>query len=835
MRFGMSYALSRSFFVGLLAVGACAAAGLGGVQLARAQSAPATVSAATEARFNETCAACHGAGGAGGDRAPPLVNSARLRTMADAQIAGIIRNGTAGGMPPFPLAEPEIDQIVGLIRARNTTTQVVASEAQIVSGSGVFFGSGKCADCHMVNGRGGVNGPDLSTIGARSTVDEITRYLTDPDGQLGAKKTGSCPGWAFCPDLQWAVVNVKLRDGSTLRGFGRNQSEHDLQVQTFDGRFRLLKADDYVSMTREKTSYMPAFHGTADERRDVIAYLTTLKTLPLGSVAAKATPTPAEVAAVMQPKAGDWPSYDGSPSGNRYSALDRINVNNVQRLQPVWTFTPGGAGLQNTPVVVDGVMYVTGAQQVCALDARSGRSIWCAARNAGQVGPAGGPIAPQAPRPAAAPVVVAPGPAAGGRPFGGTASGTGPSRGVAVLGDRVYFVSDDAYMVALNRLTGGVMWTQPLTDPKFRGRYYNTAAPLIVGDLIVSGVAGGDSPLRGFVVAFKAATGELAWRRWTLPLPGEPLAATWTGRALANGGGGTWTTGSYDVEAKTLYWAVGNPYPPTDGDEREGTNLYSNSVLAIDPANGEVKWHFQFTPHDLHDWDASTPLVLGDINFQGRPRKVLMQANRNGYFYVLDRTTGAYLLGKPFVKRLTWSSGLDAKGAPILTANNYPTVAGTLTCPNVRGATNWYSTSYNPGTGLFYVSAAEDCGIYRKTGSSYAGFRDPENPGERYLRALNPSTGAVVWEKAMVGAPDANYGGVLTTGGRLAFYGESGGAFAAVDAANGRTLWRYPANDNWRATAMTYLVDGKQYVAIAAGSNIMSFALQGDGADSAAR
>jgi PQQ-dependent dehydrogenase (methanol/ethanol family) len=824
MRIVKALVLNRAWVLGLLAMGAVAVLGLGTARLALAQPA----SPPTPPRFNDTCAACHGAGGAGGDRAPPLANSARLRTMTDAQIAATIRNGTPGGMPPFPLPEPELQQLVSFIRARNATTQIAATDGQIASGSALFFGKGQCADCHMVAGRGGTNGPDLSTIGARSTVEEIGRYLDNPDAQLGAKKTASCPGWAFCPDLQWAVVNARLKDGSTVRGFGRNQSEHDLQVQTFDGRFRLLKASDYVAVEREKRSYMPAFRGTAQERRDLIAYLSTLRTLPLGPVAA-APAKPADLAAVMTPKAGDWPSYDGSPSGNRYSPLDRINTANVQRLQSVWTFTPGGAGLQNTPVVVDGVMYVTGAQLVCALDARSGRSIWCAARNSGQAEPAGGPVAPQAPRPAPAQAAAAaPAPAAGGRPFGGATSGTGPNRGVAVLGDRVFFVSDDAYLVALNRLTGGVMWTQPLTDPKFRGRYYNTAAPLVVGDLIVSGVAGGDSPLRGFVVAFKATTGELAWRRWTIPLPGEPLAATWTGRALAEGGGGTWTTGSYDLESRTLYWAVGNPYPPTDGDEREGSNLYSNSVLALDAATGEVKWHFQFTPHDLHDWDASAPLVLADITFQGQPRKVLMQANRNGYFYVLDRTSGAYLLGKPFVKRLTWSSGLDAKGVPILTANNYPTEAGTLTCPNVRGATNWYATSYNPGTGLFYVSAAEDCGIYRKTGSSYAGFRDPENPGERYLRAINPSTGAVAWEKPMVGAPDANYGGVLTTAGGLAFHGETGGAFAAVDARDGRTLWRYPVNDNWRATAMTYLVDGRQYIAIAAGSNIMAFALQGD-------
>jgi alcohol dehydrogenase (cytochrome c) len=366
-----------------------------------------------------------------------------------------------------------------------------------------------------------------------------------------------------------------------------------------------------------------------------------------------------------------------------------------------------------------------------------------------------------------------------------------------------------------------------MPDPEFKGRYYNTAAPLVIGNLVIAGVAGGDTPLRGFLTAFDAATGKMAWRLWTIPLPGEPLAKTWVGEgALPAGGGATWTTGSYDVESNTLYWAVGNPYPDYDGTNRIGDNLYSNSVLAIEPKTGKVKWHFQFTPHDLHDWDASTPMVLADAEFQGRKRKLLLHGDRNGYFYVLDRTNGQFLLGKPFVKNITWSTGIDAKGVPILTPNNYPTAEGVVTCPNVRGATNWYSQSYNPGTNLFYLSAAETCGSYR-----LGGFGRPPNTGvprdpeKRFIRALNISTGEIVWEKEMVGPPDGNYGGVLTTGGGMLFHGESGGGFAAVDAKTGKTLWHYPINDNWRASAMSYLVDGKQYVAIAAGTNITTFAL----------
>jgi alcohol dehydrogenase (cytochrome c) len=668
----------------------------------------------------------------------------------------------------------------------------------------------------MVRGRGGVNGPDLSGVAQRSTPAEIEAILDDPTSQMGMKTTSWCPGWAFCPDVEWGVVDVKLRGGGALRGFARNQGEHDLQLQTFDGKLHLLTERDYVSVTREPKSFMPAFHGTASERRDLLAYLGTLAGVPLGPVKGPVAP------AARPPYSQawkDWPSYDGRPRGNRYSALSQINTANVGKLQAQWVFVPGGAGLQDTPVVVDGVMYVTGAARVCALDARTGRSIWCAPRMSGQpVSPGPAPPSPSAKAQAQAANGAPP-------PSGDLSQASGPNRGVAVSGDRVFFVSDDAYLVCLNRLTGAVMWMQPLPDPAYRGRYYNSSAPLVIGDLVISGVAGGDSPLRGFLAAFKVSTGQLAWRFWTIPGPGEPGSETWPGRALPTGGGATWTTGSYDPETNTLYWAVGNPYPDTDSADRPGKNLYSNSVVAFDPATGKPKWSFQFTPHDLHDWDATEPLVLADAVWRGKPRKLLLQADRNGFFYVLDRTTGQFLLGEPFVHKLTWATGIGPDGVPKLTQNNYPTKAGTVTCPSVRGATNWYATSYNPGTGLFYVMAAEDCSTYTIGALGFGGYHNPKDPGLRYLRALDIQTGKIVWQKPMVGAQEANYTGVLSTGGGLVFHGETGGRFAAVDARTGKTLWSFPTNEFPRAGPMTYEVGGRQYVAVAAGANIVAFAL----------
>jgi alcohol dehydrogenase (cytochrome c) len=349
---------------------------------------------------------------------------------------------------------------------------------------------------------------------------------------------------------------------------------------------------------------------------------------------------------------------------------------------------------------------------------------------------------------------------------------------------------------------------------------------MIVNDLVITGIAGGDTPMRGFIVAYHANTGKEAWRFYTIPKPGEPLSETWVGRALETGGGATWETGSYDPQTGTLYWAVGNPFPDTDTSERGGTNLYTNSVVALDAATGKFKWHFQFTPYDTHDWDATQPMVLADAMWKGKPRKLLMSAQRSGVFYVLDRITGEFLLAKPFVKKITWVDGFDPRtGAAHIVPGSEPTEAGIKACPGVRGATNWYPSAFSPQTGLFYVMAAEDCGIYRTKGSIFGNNPDPTEPGLRLVRALNIETGDVVWEKPMPGPQETDYTGVLVTAGGLLFHGEVGGDFAAVDAKTGKTLYRFRTNDSWRATPMTYTVDGRQYIAGMAGQVLWAFAL----------
>jgi alcohol dehydrogenase (cytochrome c) len=361
--------------------------------------------------------------------------------------------------------------------------------------------------------------------------------------------------------------------------------------------------------------------------------------------------------------------------------------------------------------------------------------------------------------------------------------------------------------------------------PDRPGKYGGTSAPLVVSDLVIGGVSGGDEGIRGFIAAYKATTGEEVWRFWTVPAAGDSEMKTWSTSTVPQGGA-TWTTGSYDDETGLLYWAIGNPYPDTDGDDRQGDNLYTNSDVALDAKTGKLRWHFQFTPHDLHDWDANQPIVLIDAQFHGKQRKLLLHANRNGFFYVLDRTSGEFLQGTAFVKKLTWASGISKTGSPIVMPGSGTTEGGVRTCPAVRGATNWYSTAFSPVTELYYVMTSEDCTIYRKAkNGGYVSINDPNDPSMKVLRAIAMDSGKIVWELPMKGPAERNYSGVLATAGGLVFYGETIGAFAAADAKTGKQVWKYQGNQTFKGSPMTYAVNGRQYIAIASGPNILCFEL----------
>ena len=739
-------------------------------------------------RFETLCSACHGADGTGGERGPALVGRSESRVHSVDDLRNIIRNGIpAAGMPAFHLPDTRLEELVEFVHGLRAPAAESPAPGDARAGEQFFFGKGNCAGCHSVHGRGGWIGPDLSEIGRHRSLSEIETALREP-------------GRRITPGFQ--VASVRLRDGTTIRGLLKNESTFDLQLQGLDGRLHLLTRDEITAVDRDKNALMPAVADSAPEYHDLLAYLSRLT----GGAPDRATPAPAPLpgavsfSQIADPKPGDWPTYHGVLTGNRHSALDQINTSNVANLGARWTFTISSTRrLEMTPVVVDGVMYVTSVNEAHALDARSGREIWRFER----------------PR---------------SKGLAGDAAG-GINRGVAILGDRVFIVTDNAHLLALHRLTGSLLWDVEMADS--HQNYGATSAPLVVHDLVIIGPSGGDEGVRGFIGAYKASTGERVWQFWTVPAPGEPLAETWKGKAIEHPCATGWLTGSYDRETDTLFWTTGNPCPDYNGDERVGDNLYSDAVLALDPETGKLRWHFQYTPHDLHDWDSTQTAMAVDAEFQGRPRKLLLHANRNGYLYVLDRTNGEFLRATPFVEKLTWAKGIGSDGRPIMNPEAVPTPQGARACPAVDGATNWFSNAYNPATGLFYLMALEKCNVYTKAaavwtaGESYYGGDTRNIPGEegqKFLRAINLQTGKIAWEIPQTGHA-SSWGGVLSTAGGVVFFCEDSGAFAAADAKTGKVLWHFQTNEGWKASPMTYMAGGKQYVAIAAGSDVLVFAL----------
>ena len=504
---------------------------------------------------------------------------------------------------------------------------------------------------------------------------------------------------------------------------------------------------------------------------------------------------------MAQPVGDNWPSYNGDYTGRRYSRLLEINASNVSQLRAAWVFHPGNSqNLEVTPVVVRGIMYVTSANDAFALDARTGRELWHFHR----------PVSSGLLDDAAA----------------------HKNRGVAVWRDSVFIETDDAHLLSLDARSGGLLWDVQYAD---KAKHYGaTSAPLIVKDMVVVGTSGGDSGVRGFIAAFDAATGKRKWQFWTIPGPGEFGSASWPGDSYLHGGGTTWMPGTYDPQLNLLYWTTSNAAPDFVGDSRPGDDLYTACVLALDPDNGKLKWYFQFTPHDLYDYDATETPVLLDTEENGVTRHLLAQANRNGFFYILDRTNGKFLRATPFVEKLTWAKGIDASGRPLL-SGLVPTAEGATICPGIDGATNWFSPSYSPDTGLFYVMALESCNLFLAKpkefvkGETFYNTGTTLPPGERMqkiLLALNLRDGKRTWSYSQVGKGNS-WGGVLATAGGLVFFGDDSESFEAVDAKSGQVLWHFHTGQTFRASPMTYAVNGRQYVSIAAGGDILCFSLPG--------
>jgi alcohol dehydrogenase (cytochrome c) len=499
----------------------------------------------------------------------------------------------------------------------------------------------------------------------------------------------------------------------------------------------------------------------------------------------------------------NWLSYSGTPLNHRYTPLTQITPANVKNLQQQWIWQARSLEkFEATPLVVDGVMYTVEApNNVVALDAATGRPFWTFTYT----------------------------PAPEGRPCCGRVN-----RGVAILGDTLFMGTIDAHLIAIDAKSGQQIWKTEVA--KASERYSITHNPLIVKDKVIVGTGGGDGPIRGYISAFDAKKGKEVWRFYTIPGPGEPGNETWSGDSWKTGGTGVWNAGAYDAETNLVFFGTGNPAPDWDGRVRLGDNLYSDSVVALDADTGKLKWYYQFTPHDELDYDSTQVPVLADIEWQGRPRKVMLWANRNGVFYVLDRTTGEFLKGKPYVK-VNWMDGFDAKGRP--NQVKFPTPEGTLFHPHVHGATNWAPPAFSPRTGLFYVATWEDSGSVAVEGqfprAQSANTRQTamgqtnlvpfyNKDGETYgvVRALDPKTLDRKWEFRMT---DITWAGVLATASDLVFSGGRDGYFLALDARSGELLWKASVGGQINAGAMSYSVNGKQYVAIAAGNALFAYAL----------
>jgi alcohol dehydrogenase (cytochrome c) len=492
-----------------------------------------------------------------------------------------------------------------------------------------------------------------------------------------------------------------------------------------------------------------------------------------------------------------WLSYSGTYNGQRFSSNDQITPANVSSLRLQWMrqYTTSEILFETSPLIVDGYMFVTvPPNRVEALDAKTGELMWQFDHELPErISLCCGYV----------------------------------NRGLAVLGSTLFFGTLDAHLIALDIKTGAVSWDVQIAD--YKTGYSITSAPLVIKNMVVTGVAGGEFGIRGFVSARDVATGKEIWRFDTIPQPGEPGADTWEGDSWKTGGGPTWLTGTFDPELNVIYWPTGNPSPNFVGNTRKGDNLYTNSVVALDADRGRLRWHFQFTPHDLFDWDATEILIAFDRNVAGKRQRLIAQANRNAFYYVLDRETGKFLTVRPFSKQ-TWATEIDSQGRPVMNPSAIPTPEGALVYPAVGGARNWMSPSYSPVTELMYVPGMDWGGTYFSkaadyhagetfTGGYFKFITDP--PPEAVLRALDASTGEIRWEYRKVASP---VGGVLSTKGGLVF-GGSGQFFFALDAKTGRELWRIDTGGPVVAGPVTYSSDGKQYVTVAAGHDLLTFGL----------
>jgi PQQ-dependent dehydrogenase (methanol/ethanol family) len=728
--------------------------------------------------FSQNCSACHGETGKGG-RASDLTSGQWKFGSSDDDLVRNILKGIAGTqMPAIKLSEADARKVVAYVRRLSGTDgagkERSAAKGAAAAGLGLFFSAAQCSQCHSFGGRGGMLAADLTNIRAEQSVSKIEQLMRQPI----------------------KMIEARLKSGATVRGVVKGEDTFWWRVRDEKGKWHVLSKREVVS--KPYTQPHPTLPPQVQE--DVLAFLTQAQPgydpNPTWQPAADFNVTFKRLNNA-QAEPHNWLSYWGDLRGTHYSGLRQVTPLNAAMLRSQWTYQLGGTSIETTPLVVDGMMFVTGPlSDVTALDARTGQPLWQFKRK----------LAPVA-----------------------SHCTVMTNRGLAVLGDRIFLATLDMHLIALDARSGNVIWDVEQDD--YRKGFSNTHAPLAIDGKIIVGVTAGECALTGFVDAFDAATGKRLWRTYTTPQAGDPNRKTWEPESAADfGGAPTWTTGTYDSDTQTLFWTTGNPGPDYDGSVRGGDNLYSCSVIALDHETGKMKWWFQFTPHDVHDWDANETPMLIDGFVKGKQRKLLVTAQRNAFYYVLDRETGEFLNGQAFAKQ-TWAKGLDAKGRPIVLPDTTPTPTGNHVCPDAAGAANWGSPSYDPANGFFLVSVREACAIYTSVtkspvpgqGFTGGGVEVDANGAPGSVRALDALTGATKWNFPL--QTGASSTGVIATAGGVTFASSNDGNLIALDSRTGKYLWHYFTGARIIASPMAYAVNGKQYIAIAGQSAVFVFAL----------